>query len=201
MSPHQGPLHGCTIISENYLPYARVLAKSFLALHPESRFFVLLVGRAQPHIDRSEEPFEIIEVEELPNLPEPRSFLFKYTVLECNTAVKPYFLEHLFKTHEVEKLAYFDPDIQILTALAPLCESLDCDSIVLTPHLTAPLSDGMFPDELAILRAGAYNLGFIGLRWSSTTQDFLRWWQGHVFDCCVVRPEQGHYCMIKYMEK
>ena len=193
-------LHGCTIVSENYLPFARVLARSFLELHPASRFFVLLVGRARPHIDADSEPFELLEVESLPNLPDLRSFLFKYTVLECNTAVKPYFLEHLLEHYQLKKLIYLDPDIRIYQPLEDLSARLDTASLVLTPHLTAPLTDGMFPDELAILRAGTYNLGFIGLRATQTGRDFLRWWQGHTYDQCVVRPERGLFVDQKWID-
>ncbi len=35
----------CTIISSNYLPYARTLCESYLAFHPADEFFVLLVDR------------------------------------------------------------------------------------------------------------------------------------------------------------
>ena len=90
-----GQLTGCTIVSANYLPFARVLAYSFLENHPEGRFVVLLVDHVDGRFDPSKEPFELLTVEQLPTLPETRSFLFKYTILEANTAVKPYLLEHL----------------------------------------------------------------------------------------------------------
>ena len=37
------PLHACTIVARNYLPHARVLARSFLAHNPGSRFTTLLI--------------------------------------------------------------------------------------------------------------------------------------------------------------
>ncbi len=193
-------LAACTIVSKNYLPFARVLARSFADLHPEGRFFVLLVDRIDGRFDKSEEAFELIEVEELQNIPALRSFLFKYNQLECNTAVKPYFLEHLFERFGLDSLLYFDPDILVLTELEPLARHLDHVSIVLTPHLTEPIDDGMFPDELAILRAGSYNLGFIGLRSTETTRRFLTWWQKRVYEQCVERPERGLFVDQKWID-
>lgn len=193
-------LAACTIVSKNYLPFARVLARSFLDLHSESRFFVLIVDRIDAHFDPQEESFEIIEVESLDNIPELRSYLFKYNQLECNTAVKPYFLEHLLEYEDLDNLIYFDPDILILNRLSPLEKRLAEVSIVLTPHLTAPLDDGMFPDELAILRAGTYNLGFIALQGTSLTRRFLTWWQERVYDQCIDRVDQGLFVDQKWID-
>ena len=36
-------LSACTIIACNYLPYARVLADSFFANHPDGTFTVLII--------------------------------------------------------------------------------------------------------------------------------------------------------------
>ena len=47
MATGSGALAACTIVSKNYLPFARVLARSFRAQHPEAPFFVLLVDRVE----------------------------------------------------------------------------------------------------------------------------------------------------------
>jgi len=193
-------LHACTIVSKNYLPFARVLATSFREHHPAGRFFVLLVDRVDGRFDPAEEPFELVEVEELTEIPDLRAFLFKYTLLECNTAVKPYFLEHLFRRHHLEHLAYFDPDILITDSLDPLAERVDRASVVLTPHLTDPIDDAAHPGELAILQAGAYNLGFVALRWSPVTERLLGWWQERLFEQCVVRVDRGLFVDQKWMD-
>jgi hypothetical protein len=157
------PLAACTIVSKNYIAFARVLAHSFLELHPEGRFFVLIVDRCEDRIDAAKEPFTLIEVEELENIEELRGFLFKYTLLEANTAVKPFFMEHLFERFDLPSLIYFDPDILITHQLEEMAGLLLQSDIVLTPHLTAPIDDDASPGELQILQSGAYNLGFIAL--------------------------------------
>ena len=147
-------LAACTIVAKNYLPFARVLARSFAEHHPGGRFFVLLVDRNDGHVRPEEEPFTLVEVEELTNVPELGPFLMKYTILEASTAVKPFFLELLFDRYELANLVYFDPDILILGSLDQLAARVEKSSIVLTPHLTTPIDDDAHPGELAILQAG-----------------------------------------------
>jgi hypothetical protein len=65
----------------------------------------------------------------------------------------------------VDRVIYFDPDIQLYSSGQPLLQRLhDSAEVVLTPHLTAPLADDRHPSDLAIVQSGTYNLGFLALR-------------------------------------
>lgn len=193
-------LHACTIVSKNYIPYARVLARSFLEAQPGGRFFVLLVDRNDGHIEPEEECFTLLEAEDLDNVPHLSAFLFKYTLLEANTAIKPFFLEYLLRRFELPNLVYFDPDILIVGDLDTLAALVAQYSVVLTPHLTSPIEDDAHPDELAILQAGSYNLGFIALRWTEVSERLLTWWQQRLYDQCVVRIDRGLFVDQKWMD-
>ncbi|MEM1181637.1 MAG: glycosyltransferase [Acidobacteriota bacterium] len=193
-------LNACTIVSKNYICYARVLCRSFLEHHPQGRFFVILVDRNDGHINPEEEEFTLLEAEDLVNIPELRAFLFKYTLLECNTAVKPYVLGHLADTHGLDNIVYFDPDILITGSLDALDGLLAEHSVVLTPHLTHPIDDGAYPGEQAILQSGTYNLGFVALRTDATGRRLMRWWQERLFDKCVVRIPDGLFVDQKWMD-
>ncbi|MEM9553400.1 MAG: glycosyltransferase [Acidobacteriota bacterium] len=194
------PLHACTIVSKNYLPFARVLARSFRRAMPDGRFVVLLVDRVDDAFDPAAEPFELLEVEALPNLPAPRHFLFKYTLLEANTAVKPFFLEHLLDALDLQNIVYFDPDIWILGSLDALARHVASHSVVLTPHLTDPIDDDAYPGEQAILQSGSYNLGFIALRNDQVARRLLRWWQQRLDEKCLVRIADGLFVDQKWMD-
>ena len=194
-----GALVGCTIVAKNYLAYARVLARSFLAHHPDGRFVVLLVDRVDGWFDPGEEPFDVLEVEELDNVPALRQFLFKYNLLELSTAVKPYLLQRLFDDG-AERVLYLDPDIWVLRPLLPVLAGLDSGAVVLTPHIDRPLDDDAHPGEIALLQAGLYNLGFIGLRASAESARLLAWWQERLFDQCVERVDQGLFVDQKWMD-
>ena len=124
MAPSRIEFAACTIIAKNYLPMARVLADSWRIFHPDCPLFVLLLDSTEGFFDPAAEDFETIRVSELhiPNLP---GFLFKYTVLEASTAVKPYLLDYLFRRYSIDKLLYLDPDILILNSLDGLGRSLE----------------------------------------------------------------------------
>ncbi|MGA8807678.1 MAG: hypothetical protein WB973_07345, partial [Thermoanaerobaculia bacterium] len=82
-----------SIISPNYRHFARVLMESVRQHQPEWDRFVLLVAPDARAIDQ--ELFETVSIDALP-LPNRRQFCFRYSILELNTAVKPWMFEHLF---------------------------------------------------------------------------------------------------------
>jgi glycosyltransferase involved in cell wall biosynthesis len=182
------------------LAQARVLANSFRKHHPDIPFFVLLVDRVDGCFRPEREPFTLIPFDELP-LQNRYQLAFKYDIIELNTAVKPCFLEHLFKAYGVGKVLYLDPDILILRSMSALFDLLDRRSIILTPHLlTALEEDGHEPSDETILRAGTYNLGFLGLANNDTTGTLLKWWQNKLSEACQSAPERGMFVDQKWMD-
>jgi hypothetical protein len=164
----------CTIVSLNYLPYARTLCESFLAFHPDYKFYVLLVDRLPLDFDLSAEKFETILVEDL-GIPDFDSVAFKYGILELNTNVKPTFLKRLIALG-MQQVIYFDPDILVCSALDPIFNALDESTILITPHCTSP-NEGNPHGELLLLNAGVFNLGFIAVSKSKESERFLSWWE------------------------
>jgi glycosyltransferase involved in cell wall biosynthesis len=195
----QSQLTVCTIIAKNYLGQARVLAESLAKHNPEARFFVMLTDRIDGYFDPDAEPFTVIPIDALP-IPDLNRFCFQYTILELNTAVKPYFLEHLFTHHGARKLVYLDPDIMVFNSLQPLAELLDRYAIVLTPHLTDAVRDGRKPSEIEILRAGTFNLGFLALANRPTVSRLLDWWKERLYTDCRVDLDKGIFVDQKWMD-
>jgi glycosyltransferase involved in cell wall biosynthesis len=189
----------CTIVAKNYLAQARVLMESVRKHHPHAVPIVFLADRADGCFDAAQEPFEVVTSEAL-ELPDPRWFHFKYTVLELSTAIKPYALEFAMRRYDLEKIVYLDADIKVYAPLDGAIEALNDSNVVLTPHLTAPLEDECRPSELDILRSGAYNLGFIGVKWSEESQRFLRWWQTRLYDYCIVDLPRGLFVDQKWVD-
>jgi glycosyltransferase involved in cell wall biosynthesis len=190
----------CTIISKNYLAHARVLAASFGAHHPGVPFFVLLSDTVDGCFDPADEPFELVLLDELP-IPNLPRFCFQYSIVELNTAAKPYFLAYLLERHGLEKVLYLDPDIQVMASLGQVYDLLDSHAVVLTPHLTAPLpDDGRKPGELDILQAGTYNLGFIAIAAGPTAARLLSWWQARLYDRCRVDLEHGMHVDQRWID-
>lgn len=179
---------------------ARVLAESWKQFHPDSPFFVLFLDSPIGYFDPESEIFEAVYTSDL-DIPNIQGFLFKYTVLEASTAVKPYLLSHLFHEHGIQKLLYIDPDILILNSLSNLSGYLDSSDILLTPHLLEPIpNDGRRQTEHDILKSGTFNLGFIGLRNGIEADRLLRWWSDKLYHHCIVSIEQNLFVDQRWMD-
>lgn len=196
---NQGPAI-CTIIAKNYVAFARTLAQSFLALHSDGRCFVLIVDDFEGFIDPAEECFEIIRLTDL-EIPDLPSLCFKYDVKELCTSVKARLLEYLIQERSLSGLLYLDPDILVTGSLDGIFETLRTYDIVLTPHLDTDYpDDGLLPDDGYILRAGQFNLGFIGLNSSENARSFLQWWKLKLDKKCIVDVLNGYFVDQKFID-
>ena len=164
-----------TIVSKNYLACARALAITYKKHHPENDFLVILVDRADGYTGNAlPGGAELIEIANIA-IPDISRFIYRYTVMELNTAVKPFVLADLFRHRGYETIVYLDPDIYIFRPLTHVYEALLNASIVLIPHIRRPFYDISMPNDSAILQSGTYNLGFIALRNGETSRQLLDW--------------------------
>lgn len=186
-----------TIVSNNYLHYAATL---FDSLHRHCPQADLVLGLCDIPTDATDCPQarEIIPISAL-DIPELGTFIYQYSILELNTAIKPYLIEKLF-ARGYRKVIYFDPDICVYHSLNPLLGLLDQYNVVLTPHLIDLLDDGKWPTELSILQAGSYNLGFIALRNDAESHKLVKWWQSKLYKECVVDLPRNLFVDQKWMD-
>lgn len=191
VSAQAGDYAVCTISSKNYLSSVRVFAQSVQKTNPGVTIYVLLVDTVEDAFDPTNEPFTIVTIDQLDNIPNPQHFKFKYMPIELNTAAKPYFIEYIFQKFKPKGVCYFDPDIYIFHDLQRLWDLLSRHSIVLTPHITQPYEDDCKPSEIEINLAGIFNLGFIGISDRSTSRSFLQWWKERMYDYCFMAPALG----------
>lgn len=166
-----------TIVSPNYLAYARVLADSLARHAPQAEFHVLVVSRADPAVRQAvdEARLQVTYAAELP-LPDFEQFAYKYDLVELNTALKPTFLKLLFG-RGFDQVVYLDPDICLYDSPAPILQALEQDEIVLIPHALAPAMDGTRPSDIDFLRTGSFNLGFVAFRRGTQSFAMLDWWE------------------------
>lgn len=189
----------CTIVSNNYLAYARVFTRSFLERHPDGKVYVLIVDRPDSALRYDAEPFEAVFVESL-GIPGFPHFSFRYSILELNTAVKPWFLLHLHRTGGYDRICYFDPDILITGDLSEIYDRLGTADAVLTPHVTAPIEDDRIPSERDFLLSGMYNLGFLGIAFNERTLPYLDWWHRRLYKECLHEVERGLFVDQRWMD-
>ncbi|RVU24177.1 glycosyl transferase [Sandaracinomonas limnophila] len=184
-----------TICSINYLAQANSLGESLLEHNPDYSFVIGLVDR----LDKSDIPssdlpnYTILELHQI-GIPDFEDMCDRYNITELNTAVKPFYLQYIYKNYpEVEILHYFDPDIIVFQPLTEIEKGLGNNSLFLTPHILSPFPDECRPQERDLLNTGMYNLGFIGTKRSKTTETFLQWWAERLYDHCYIDLENGMF--------
>jgi hypothetical protein len=188
-----------TIVAKNYLAQARTLTDSFLEEHPNGKVYVLLIDRIENAFNPNDERYVLFEAEDI-EMEDFWTMTLRYDILELSTAVKPFFLEFLFKHTAHQKICYFDPDIFVYGYMQELWDALDNHAIVLTPHLIAPIDENHTPNEHNMLLTGIYNLGFIGLSRHPDALHLLAWWKAKLRRFCLSRTDKGLFVDQKWID-
>ncbi len=177
-----------TSITANYIPKARILARSVKRHLPAAKFVVILCDEIPKELSETIEPFDaLLQVHELgipvENLP---AWIFSHSVVELCTAVKGAAFLTLFEKFQDEKVMFLDPDIVVLDSLEPLETLLDSHSVLITPHLVEPddTLDAIADNEVCALAHGVYNFGFLAVRNSVEGKRFATWWRDRLTHFC-----------------
>lgn len=189
-----------TIASKNYASMVGVLAESFKRHHPDGHFIFVLCDRCDGYpLESYVGGAEVLEISTL-SIPSINTFIYRYSIMELNTAVKPFVFEYLFRTRNYDHVVYLDPDIWIHRPLDQVYSALERADIVLTPHLRQPFSDGAHPADINILQSGTYNLGFIALKRGLVADRLLAWWSEKLNIDCVVDIPRGLFVDQKWID-
>lgn len=172
-------MHTCfvTIVSANYLAYAKVLGESVLRHAPGAEYRVLVVDRPTAQIEEAvrESGLNATYAQALA-IDGFEQLAYKFDLVELNTALKPSFLKSVLRAG-YDAAIYLDPDIELYADPAPILAALHDAEMVLTPHALAPVMDGFRPSDIDFLRNGTYNLGFVAVRAGPVSTAFLDWWE------------------------
>ncbi len=175
------------------------MIRSFRRYHSGGRFFVLLVDAQNEHNDLSDEPFEILQVEEL-NIVGIEAMRMRYDIANFCAAVRPPLLRHLIDRGS-KKIVYLDPDLFFLGPMRALSTLLHAHQVILTPQVTAPFpADQVYPEECFTLGAGVFNSGFVALSRGTSTDAFLQWWGKRLRHFCFRRPDEYMFGDQKWLD-
>ena len=173
-----------------YLSQASVLAESVKRHAPEARFTLVLVdARPEPdslHGRRLQSGLfdDIVTAEDLIGS-NHESWMFGYDVVEACTAVKGKALVELLG--HGNPVLYLDPDTALFGPLADVWASITHASVLLTPHLLAPVAPDSpaVEDEICTLAHGIYNFGMFGVSPTEEGRLFAEWWASRLEELCV----------------
>ena len=192
------PTEFVTICASNYLAFARVLGRSLQEHHSDAGFTIWLIDADAPSADLG--PFRVRPIREAFAEAELEELASYYDILELATSVKPRCFQALF-AEGADSVIYLDPDIELFRPMAAVFDLLaQGASGVVTPHVTGPLpADGEAPDDLILLGAGLYNLGFMALSATEATAEMLDWWSRWVRTHCFSDRCTGSFTDQKWI--
>lgn len=182
----------CTIAAENYLPRVNALAESLGRHHPDAKLVLLIVSDNVPSVTVGSN----IELLRCPSLDDSlRRLRGQYSdVKQVCAALKPALLTTLLDRSKGAVL-YLDPDTWITGSLEKVFTSVSRHSLSLSPHIDSTGMASCDKDSLeALLLAGQYNAGVVGVSNQRETQIFLSWWEQRLATHCINDVRKGfHY--------
>lgn len=181
-------MHFFTSVNINYLPKARILAKTLKQHNKDAVFYLGLLDDLPDTVKLEDEPFDhVIFTDKLPAIKNPECFFFKYNITEACTAVKPATALYIMEEYNADKVCYLDPDIAVFSQLTEVATLLNKYSMVFTPHTTIPeeADNLIVGNEVLFLKRGTNNLGFFAVKNDDEGKSFLKWWDKRLQFFCL----------------
>ncbi len=111
-----------TIASRNYFAFVRTLMDSLEQTNTAWDRYVAVADQVTPEFEQLPRNFQLISLEQL-QLPDWKKMMFRYSIMEFNTAVKPYVFTLLFEKMGYDRVVYLDPDIYVYGSMHELEEA------------------------------------------------------------------------------
>jgi len=186
----------CTIITADYLPFAKVLHTSLLKNVPGTSLQVLVVDKND---FTSTQNFAIHSIDAVLTSPVAKGIYKKYAHTNQNfrSALKPVFIGYLLQKG-FDKVIYADGDLYFVNNFDFLFEDLDTNNILLTPHwanLNPLENEGSLKD---VMRGGLYNAGFVGANKDGAAS--IKWWAEMCHFKTDDNPDLGLFFDQKYLD-
>lgn len=194
-------LHIFTSAAVNYLPKVRILCRSIRRHHPEAVIHFALADERPDWLRTDGEPFDdILDIARL-DIPDWRVWTFTHSIVELATAIKPFALRHLLNLPECETVLYFDPDMVLFSRVDDILAALRESNLALTPHQNKPEQtlEAILDNEVASLKHGIFNLGFIGVRNAEEGRRFAGWWAERTYHLCRAEVQNGLFTDQKWL--
>lgn len=187
----------CTIITANYLPFAKVLYTSLAKREISVKLQVLVVDGNN---FVTEENLFIHQTQDLVKDPVFTKIEKKYAHTNSDYfrwALKPIFISYLLGK-EYEKVIFVDPDIYFVSNYDFLVNELDNASVLLSPHWISIEPSQMRDALIQMFRGGLFNAGFIGV--SKKGLAAMKWWAEACHYNIEKQPQIGIFVDQKYLD-
>lgn len=177
-----------TISTTNVFAQTKTLLDSAKKFNPEYDFIIFFLDEPSEEIKLE---YNIITLDKL-SIPNIHEMFDNYNLNEFCFSLKPFCFKYLFENLKLERALYFDSDILIFSKLEKLNLLFIEHDILLTPHILTPIyDDDKIPSQKSFLNSGLYNAGFIGVKNTENSLNFLNWWSYNLEKLCKVDLCEG----------
>jgi hypothetical protein len=195
-------IHVYTSAACNYIPKVRVLVESVRKYHPEWVIHLALSDDVPDGLDLSSEPFDEIHPIGSLGIPDYVGWSFCHNIVELSTAIKPFVLARLLARDDCAGVIYLDPDTVVFSPLTEIVEALSIHNIALTPHQVSPETslEAIMDNEIASLKHGIYNLGFVAVAPTEIGKQFAAWWSERIYHFCRAEIHNGLFTDQRWID-
>lgn len=166
---------GFTVVHYDFIPYAEVLARSFIRQHPDAHFYIVVLDYSL-RVKKS-------DISGITYLTSEDLMRFVPDYLHLALALGREHLTYFVQPRIAEKLAgnyqtlfCIEPKVKIYSPLAEMIDLLDQSEVSVVPRRLTPFShDGLSPSQEELLKPGFYSSGLIGINCESAR--FIDWWK------------------------
>lgn len=190
-----------TICATNYVGLGKVLEKSIYKYYDDLDFYIIVADEPGEEVRKQFDDNVLIGKDVL-DYPGQKWYemAFKYNLTEFCTAIKPASILFLLEKG-YERCLYFDPDILVYSSLSVIYDGFNKYDAIITPHITTPeIIRTSKKDDHDLLFAGAYNLGFVGVKACDKTDQVMRWWKKRLEDYCFMSQGENLFTDQKWID-
>lgn len=187
-----------TIATPDRAAQSRIFARSVREFHPDARAVVFTLEN-DPAPGMYDDLYDLVISAEQLSLSGLADMRFRYTTSGLCFALKAWVIRHLLEKLPGDPIYYFDSDIELFTPLIEVEAALARGAnLVLTPHILQPAPDQ--DSEMALLRSGSLNAGFLAVAPSAAARAFVAWWCDRVRAGCSGDPPGDNHRDQKWLE-
>ena len=173
-----------TICTKSYIGYVSALKNSISKYQDDLDFFIVIADEIDSQIDL---PANVLIAKDiLKNFSAEKwiELTFKYNLTEFCTCIKPDSFLYFFNLG-YENACYFDPDLYFFDSPKAIYNYFDKYKVIVTPHcVNMEITEREDSAEFDARQSGLFNFGFVGLKNTPKTTDFLNWWHNRLDDKC-----------------
>lgn len=184
------------IIADDYIPQQQLFSESFKKNHSDVDIYCITLENTK----FNSKLFKSIPIDSVDTIKNLELLKFKYNVLELSTAVKPFIFMYLFKKYSYKKILYFDSDIIVYNPVNKIISKLENFEAVVTPHIRETIKDDKEPSEIDFAKSGYFNAGFLGLKRSDKTIEFLKWWAEKTNRYCYIDFNKFYFVDQRWLD-